>query len=165
MCLFQKDRVGRIILAGGVAPSGISESRAMADLFCGLNPNLETSSEVLLLDEKSLDTAGNMEEALKIMDLYGLGNEAVLLTFWLHLRRSLRLGENFGIKFIGQYLSDQIVSSLDAASRASVMRYRRSPRAAARFIHELFLTALLPIDPTARIPRELTKRIRGASKD
>ena len=122
----------------------------------------EIPDSAVILEEKSIDTAGNAEEVSKLIKRYGFSNIG-LLTVGFHLPNARRLFDRYGIKVDkdDNFIAEQVVKARTRKPELFVESYHRSPLVKQERRRELVRTILLyTIDRRGRLLREVTKRQR-----
>ncbi len=84
-----------IIVSGGKGENeDISEAECMKEFLVSKG----ISSSRIIMEDKSSTTAENLEFSRKILEEYGLGNEAVIITDSFHQLRASMIAKNLDIK-------------------------------------------------------------------
>src|ERR1035437_196996 len=93
--LYKNNDGAKIIFSGGFTKGKNKDSEAKAMFNCLKNYDPKFKNEDIILEEISIDTAGNAYEVGKIIDK---DSEVVLLTTSYHLVRSKKIFKNYLIK-------------------------------------------------------------------
>jgi uncharacterized SAM-binding protein YcdF (DUF218 family) len=117
----------------------------------------------IILEENSIDTAGNAEEVAKLIAKHGFSNVG-LLTVGFHLPNARKLFGRFGVK-VGEnesFSAEQIIKDRARKPEFFVKTYSNSPLVKREKKKELIRSILLfTIDPKGRLIRQITKRQRN----
>ena len=134
-----------------------SEARAMKNFLMQRYAGI--ADDAVILEEDSIDTIGNAEEVLKILET--LGTEKVaLLTVGFHLERSKNIFEKMGIAVVG-FSSEEFLCKRSRHYEAFVARFLGSARVKVETVKETILGGILMVDPRGKGLREVTTRLRG----
>ena len=109
--LFKEGFTDRIIFSSGhtAGKETISEAEAMRNFMKKKFP--EIPDEAIILEEKSIDTAGNAEESIKIVKQLKLSNVGLMSTRD-HLKNSTVLFRRYGlnVKQENSFISEEVIS-------------------------------------------------------
>jgi uncharacterized SAM-binding protein YcdF (DUF218 family) len=158
--LFLSGRTDTILIASGktAGRDWPSEADAMRRYLARRFPGIPETA--VRLEDASLDTADNARLVAALLRA-SAPRSIALLTVGFHLPRSLRLFSTHGLAVERGVAAEDVVAQRSARHRAFIARYLASRRVRTERVKEALLRLLLVIDPTAAIPRLLTKRLRG----
>lgn len=160
--LYKEKQNQKIILSGGHTKGKDSPSEAtkMHEFLETQFPEIPEYN--IILEENSLDTAGN---AVEVKKLIPDNSRISLISFGFHLPRAKRIFENFGIVPENIYASDKILKKLSPAYDDFLKKFTIK-RKIQKIIRELICAPLAyTIDPKGKILRIITSRTRGGSLD
>ena len=156
-----KEEIGeKIIFSGGhtKGPTRESEARKMQELIRNKFPDIP--EEDILMEETSLDTAGNAFAVKKVLPE---NSKVILLSFAYHLPRARRIFKNFGIIPEEVYASDKVLKKLSPIYDNFINKFTFL-RKAQKFIREaICLPLAYTLDPKGKFLRIITMRTRGGS--
>jgi len=160
--LYNQGLTQRIIFSTGQTAGADypSEALAMKAFLKEKFPQIPDSA--IILEENSIDTAGNAEEVAKIIEKHGFSNVG-LLTVGFHLPNARTLFERFGVKIddTDSFKAEEIVKDRAKKPELFVESYSNSPLVKREKRKERVRTILLyTIDRRGRLLREVTKRQR-----
>lgn len=137
-----------------------SEAEAMKNYMIRKFPDIP--EEDCILEENSIDTAGNAEQVASVVGSYGM-KRFRLVTVGYHLRNSLKLFERYGISISEGIASEQVIKSRSSHHSHYVdERWSKSKRVKKERRKETIRSVLLStIDPRGKTLRQLTQRQRG----
>lgn len=148
----------KLILSTGVTVKGIpSEAEAMKRY---LQRKFNVSDEDIILEEKSIDTAGNAEEVAKILRQKNFRNVG-LLTVGYHKDNAVKLFNNFGVQIKKAFASEDILKERSTHHKYFVARWDVSNRVKKERGRENKRKWLLRVDPKGKLLRQVTSRTRG----
>jgi len=156
--MFKEGLTDKIIFSGGrtAGKDRSSEAKAMWDYLKKKYPDIP--DKIIALEEESLDTAGNAEEVLKILQQYNI-QDVALMTAGFHLPRAKKLFKEFGIETQG-VPSEELLKKRSKHYERFVEKYLESGQVKTKGIKEMILRTLLFIDAKGKLPRLLTKKFR-----
>lgn len=160
--LFLSGRTDTILIASGktAGRDWPSEADAMRRYLARRFPGIPEAA--VRLEDASLDTADNARLVAALLRASASAPRSItLLTVGFHLPRSRRLFSTHGLAVEQGVAAEDVVAQRSARHRAFIARYLASRRVRTERVKEALLRLLLVIDPTASIPRLLTKRLRG----
>lgn len=155
--LYKKGIGNKIIFSGGFTKGKdkASEAKAMFDYLRSYDSSFK--QEDVILEEVSIDTAGNAFEVGKLLDR---NSNVILLTTSYHLIRSRRIFRNFAVKVSGFYASEKVLKQ-ESPKFDSVLREYSLKRKLWEILWESGCLALVStIDPKGRLLRQITSRRR-----
>lgn len=157
--IYKKLKPYKIIFSSGktAGKDWPSEAEAMWNYTKNRFPNIPNNK--IILEEESIDTAGNAEKAYGILQKYKI-KHVVLLTISSHLPRSVRIFANYGIKTNGT--SSQEILRNSKNYKNFVKEYDRSGKVIKENLMEIVLRAILHIDPKGKLLRIVTRKLRHA---
>lgn len=156
--MFKRGNISKIIFSSGKTAGNqwLSEAEAMWKYTKRKFPMIP--DQVVILEEDSIDTAGNAEKVGDIIQKYEIQNIA-LLTVDFHLARSKKIFMNRGMK-VDCFASEQVLQECSPAYLDFVRQYKMSTRLKLEKAREAILNVLFYIDPKAKISRILAKKFR-----
>jgi uncharacterized SAM-binding protein YcdF (DUF218 family) len=157
--LYLRNNLGnKLIFSGGYTKNRkTSEARAMVEFIKVSFKNV--SVENIILEEKSIDTAGNVSEVKKILPRDA---KIILISFEYHLRRARLLFCNFGIN-VNSVVASELVLAKNSPKYDSIFKQFTLKRRMARLLREIVYYFLVrTIDSHGRIMRIVTSRTRVA---
>ncbi|MBV9279602.1 MAG: YdcF family protein [Chloroflexi bacterium] len=159
--LYAAGRVDHLLFSGGRTAGRDRQSEAEAMYlflrrFYGADRIPDTA---VLLEDRSIDTAGNAEQAAATLARLGI-QEVGLLTVECHLPAATLLFAAYGVKPCATFAAEAILRQRSPHHAALLQRYRRSPRARLDRVRERIRRALLPVDPAGRLLRPVTSLLR-----
>lgn len=159
--MFRAGLVDKIIVSGGrtVGQEYSSESEEMAKYLKKKYPDIP--EEAIILEERSIDTAENAELVAEIIRNNPALQKLALVTTDVHLPRSEKLFREFGLE-ITPFPTEELLKKRSPHYEHFVESYLKSNRTKIEKIKELILRSLLYVDVRGRIPRLLTKKLRGS---
>ena len=158
--LYNQGLTQRIIFSTGQTSGSPSEAQAMKDFLKEKFPQIPDSA--VILEENSIDTAGNAEEVAKLVAEYEFSSVG-LLTVGFHLPNARRLFQRFGVKVekSESFSAEQIVKGRARQPEFFVKAYSSSSLVKREKRKELIRSLLLfTIDPKGQLIRHITKRQR-----
>ena len=156
--LCSKEKLGdKIIFAGGYT-KGKKASEAQKMLEFVKENFANVLEENILLEEKSIDTAGN---AYEVGRLLSNDQKIILVSFGYHLLRAKQLFCNFGINVDSAIASESILAK-SSPKYENLLRNYSLRRKIVKFLREVaFLSLVYTIDPRGKILRVITSRTRA----
>lgn len=166
--MYRAGLTDKIIFSGGKTggKEWPSEAESMAEYLKKKFP--EIPNEAIIMESESFDTPENAEKVKAILEKYGI-NKIALETSGFHLKRSVKLFENQGLKVAG-FPAEEFLEKRTSGVRSQksspanyekfVEKFLGSKRQKWENIKEAILRNLLIIDSKGRIPRILTSKIR-----
>ncbi len=153
-----RNEVGdKIIFSGGRTKGKAkdSEAKAMLDYLKNYDPKFK--NEDVILEEISIDTAGNAYEVKKLI---GEGSKIILLTTSYHLTRAKQIFKNYGLDVSKSYASENILEQ-ESPKFDSILNKYGFRRRLWEFIWEAVCYILvMTIDPKGKLLRQITSRRR-----
>jgi len=154
--LLQKGIGDKVIFSGGHTKgiNNSSEARVMFDFAKQYFP--EIYSQKIILEENSIDTAGN---AIEVKKLVPLDVEIILLTISFHLLRSKKIFESYAIKINHSFASEKVLK--ESLKYDFVLKqYGWRTRIWEMIWEAVGLLFAYTIDPKGMILRKITSRTR-----
>ncbi len=146
-----------LIFSGGYTKNRkISEAKAMLEFIKVSFKNVSAGN--IILEEKSIDTAGNAFEVKKILPKNA---KIILISFGYHLRRAKLLFSNFGIN-INSVAASELVLIKYSPRYDSLAKKFTIKRKIMRLLREIVYYSLVrTIDSHGEIIRIVTSRTRA----
>jgi uncharacterized SAM-binding protein YcdF (DUF218 family) len=157
--LYKEGKAKKIIFSGGHTKGRNKESEAkkMFELMKNRFPEIPDAD--IILEENSLDTAGNAFEVKKLLPI---NSKIILLSFAYHLKRAKRIFYNFNLKFEQTVASDSVLEKMSPIYDEFLKKYTLKRRIL-KLLWEIFcLSFIFIIDPKGKILRIITSRTRGS---
>lgn len=166
--LFIRGDTNSIIFSGGKTagddakgvpyPSEAEEMKRFMRIFFHKN---EISDKAIILEEFSIDTAGNAEEVFKIVNNKKL-KKIGLLTVGFHLPRAKEIFKNHGVKIQKFFSSEEILKNKNPYYDRLLSDYYWSSKYFTEVLKETVGLGLVhTIDPKGQIVRKITEKTRG----
>ena len=127
----------------------------MKKYFCKRYPGISESQ--MLIEAKSIDTASNAEEVLKMLEDRAYVRIG-LLTVGYHLDNAVELFRNYGILIEDQYVAEEIVREIHPLLAVYVAGWTKTVRVKQEYHKELIRRLLLLIDRKGHLLRLVTSR-------
>lgn len=138
---------------GNPYPSEAEEMKKYLRIFFSEE---EIPDRAIILEVNSFDTAGNAEEVKKVIRKKSL-KSICLLTVTLHIPRAKKLFENYGIKILEAFSSEEVLKGRNEFYDKLIGEYDWSTRYIAELIKETVGVGLVnTIDPKGEILRKVT---------
>jgi uncharacterized SAM-binding protein YcdF (DUF218 family) len=153
-----EDGVGdKIIFSGGhtKGKDRPSEAIAMLDYLRSYAPKFK--NENIILEENSIDTAGNAYEVGKLIDK---NSKVILLTTGYHLQRSKQLFKNYAVKVDSSYSSGKVLEQASPRFDFILKQYNLKRRLWEILWEAGCFILVKTIDPKEKLLREITSRRR-----
>lgn len=153
--LYMMGLTDRIIFSTGHTAGEMypSEAKAMALYLRHFYTEEEIPDNAITLEEVSIDTPGNAEEVYKMLQKQNF-QRVGLLTVDYHLRRALKLFENYDMDVDDKFSAEDILQKRGFDTRRPLSKVVRENTL------EFVLNSLLIIDKKGVIPRKVTTHIR-----
>jgi uncharacterized SAM-binding protein YcdF (DUF218 family) len=166
--LYVRKKVKKIIYSGGeTAGLGIngkpfpSEAEEMKKFIRIFFKKDEIPDKEIILEEKSIDTAGNAEEVGKIIKAKKFENIG-LLTVGFHLPRAKEIFKNHKVSITEYFSSEEVLKNKNLYYDNLINDYYWSTKYLTEIVKEAVgLGLVYTIDPKGKILREITSRTRG----
>ncbi len=147
---------------GATVPGLPSEAEAMKHYMQahlhGVQPIPDSNT---LLEEISIDTAGNAEEVARMLEQMQYSYIA-LLSVGHHIKNATRLFNKYGVEIDDKFASEDIVRNRSPRHAAIVEAWEVSDRVKKERQKERVRSVLLhTIDPKGKLLRQVTERMRG----
>jgi len=156
--LYKGGKAKKIIFSGGRTKGKDKESEAkkMFEFMQNMFPEIPDAN--ILLEENSLDTAGN---AFEVKRLLPINSRIILLSPAYHLPRVKRIFHNFNLDFEQIVASDTVLEKMSPVYDEFLKRYTLRRRILKLSMEIFCLSLVYAIDPKGKILRLITSRTRG----
>lgn len=166
--LYLQKKVNNIIFSGGETAgldlNGIpypSEAEEMKKFLRIFFQNNEIPDKAIILENKSIDTAGNAEEVREIINIKKF-KKLALLTVGFHLPRSKEIFKNYNVLIKAYYSSEEVLKNSNSYYDQLISEYYWSTRYITEIAKEVVGLGLVhTIDPKGKILRAITAKTRG----
>lgn len=166
--LYAQKNVKSIIFSGGETagldsngnayPSEAEEMKKFIRIFFQKS---EIPDKAIILEEKSIDTAGNAEEVRKIIKAKKF-ERIGLLTVGFHLPRAKEIFKNHNVSIAEYFSSEEILKNKNLYYDKLINDYYWSTKYFTEIIKETVGLGLVhTIDPTGKMLRKITSQTRG----
>jgi uncharacterized SAM-binding protein YcdF (DUF218 family) len=157
--LYKEGKAKKIIFSGGYTKGRNKESEAkkMSDLMKNKFP--EILEVDIILEENSLDTAGNAFEVKRILPI---NSRIILLSLAYHLKRAKINFRNYNLDLEQTFASDDVLNKMFPMYDEFLKKYTLKRRILRLIWEILCLSFIYTIDPKGKILRILTSRTRGS---
>jgi len=155
-----------IFSSGSTVPGLPSEAAAMKKYMqTHVNNRFgrpKVPEDAILLEEKSIDTAGNAEEVARLLKertYRCIG----LVSVGYHVNNAARLFKNYGVPINQKFASEEIVRQISPRHERIVENWKKTKRIKDEHRKEMLRTILLltRIDRKGKLLRKITSRSRG----
>lgn len=158
--ILYKDKLGqKIVFSGGHTRGKDKESEAKK-MFKFIKNKFSIPESDIILEENSIDTAGNAFEVKKLLPE---NSKVILLSFAYHLPRAKRIFKNYGIYVKKDYASDKVLEENSPLYDEFLKKFTLK-RKIEKILGEMFCLLLVyTIDSKGKILRIITSQTRGGS--
>jgi hypothetical protein len=151
-----------LFMGGHTAGADIpSEAAAMKHFFRNRYPDIP--ADHLFTETQSVDTAGNAEEAARILAANPDSHyeHIGLISVGYHVENAAKLFRNFGIPVDQIIASEEKVRAIHPAMDRYVTAWHQADRVASERRKERVRSMMLPVDRKGKLLRIITSRSRG----
>lgn len=159
--LLRRDVVDKVIFTGGKTKgqSYPSEAEEMYDFIFGNSRYKEFGSRISL-EEKSIDTAGNVKGVREILEPGE--DDSLLVSYGYHLPRAKRTFAAYGVNTISSPSEKILLKGGNEDVVQDIIKYQKSGKFFYEFFKEkLILNPIGTVDPKGRFLNYIASRIRG----
>jgi len=155
-----KERHGQKIIFSGGHTKGRNKASEAKKMFEFMKNKFSIPESDIILEENSIDTAGNAFEVKKLLPD---NSNVILLSFVYHLPRAKKIFKNFGIYIDKEYASDKVLEQNSPLYDEFLSKFTLKRRIE-KILKEMFCLLLVySIDPKGKILRIITLQTRGGS--
>lgn len=158
--ILYKDKLGQKIVFSGGHTRGKSKESEAKKMFEFIKNKFSIPESDIILEENSIDTAGNAFEVKKLLPE---NSKVILLSFAYHLPRAKRIFKNYGIYVKKDYASDKVLEENSPLYDEFLKKFTLK-RKIEKILGEMFCLLLVyTIDSKGKILRIITSQTRGGS--
>jgi DUF218 domain len=159
--LLRRDVVDKVIFTGGKTKgqSYPSEAEEMYDFILD-NSRYKEFEGRISLEEKSIDTAGNVKGVREVLEPGK--DDLLLVSYGYHLPRANRTFAAYGVDSISSPSEKILLKGGDESVAQNIIKYQKSGKFLYEFFKEkLILNLIGTVDPKGKFLNYITSRTRG----